>query len=107
MTTKRKSKSRYGTGNLLLRGTTWYARWRQVVSTPDGSTEYVQYSESTGSDDRNFAPRVLNRKLQETGGHRPRAVDPRKLSYEDLRQNWLVSRKVKGIRSLKHGKDGQ
>jgi integrase len=107
MTAKPKPRSRYGTGNLLLRGTTWHARWREVRSLPNGSVDYVQHSMSTGSNDKNYAQRFLNRKLQETGGHRHTMVDPRKVSYEDLRQNWLVSREEKGMRSLKRGKDGQ
>ncbi len=106
MTAKPKLRSRYGTGNLLLRGNTWYARWREVREQPDGSRESVLHSESTASDDKDFAQRYLNRKLQETGGRRPTVVDPRKVSYDDLRQNWLVSRKDAGMRTLKYDKAG-
>ena len=72
-----------------------------------GNTEYIQHSASTGSSDKEFAQRFLNRKLQETGGRRPTVVDPRKVSYENLRENWLASRKEHGMRTLKYDKDGK
>jgi integrase len=101
-----KPRARYGTGTLLLRGTIWYAKWREVRRQPDGVPEYIQHSESTGSDDKEFAQRFLNRKLQQIGGRRPTVVDPRKVSYEDLRRNWLVSRQERGMRMLKINRQG-
>ena len=78
----------FGSGSLRRRGNNWEVRWRSVQGLPDGNTKYLLHPESSGLDDRDFAQRILNRKLQETGGHRPTVVDPRKVSYEDLRQNW-------------------
>jgi len=107
MTGKAKSRARNGSGSLLLRGTIWNARGRELRRNPDGSSESIFYGESTGSDEKNIPQRFLNRKPQEAGGRRPTVLDPKKAPYEGLRQKRLVSREEMGNRSLKYDKTGQ
>ena len=107
MNTRPKSKARIGSGSIRLRGNKWEVRWREVRRNSDGSSDYIQHSEFTGSDDRDYAQKILNRKLEETGGRRPATVDPDKVSYENLRQNWLAFKVEQKSRTLKYGKDGQ
>jgi integrase len=61
---------------------------------------------STHSPDREFAEKFLRRKLVEIGGRRPTVVDPDKVSYENLRENFLAHCAEKKLRSLKRGEDG-
>ena len=67
----------------------------------------VKRFESTHSDDRQFAQRTLHSKLQQAGGRRPTVVDPQKVSYDDLRDNFLAHCVAKGNRSIKNGSDGK
>jgi integrase len=67
----------------------------------------VKKYESTGSDDKQFAQRCLRVKLTQLGGRRPTVVDPQKVSYTDLRDNFLEHCKAKGIRSLTYDDDGK
>jgi integrase len=103
---KTKHPARYGSGMLWLRGRIWHVKWREVRRQPDGQTDYIQHSQSTGSEDKRFAQRFLNRRLQETGGRRPTVVDPQKVTYDDLKENFLAHCVDKGLRSLKY-KNGQ
>jgi|HubBroStandDraft_6_1064221.scaffolds.fasta_scaffold01095_24 integrase len=85
MKTKPKKKARYGSGSLGLRGSIWHIAYREVKRNPGGKSEYIRHRESSGSTDRDFAQRLLNKKLQEIGGRRPRVVDPNEITYEQLR----------------------
>ena len=64
-------------------------------------------SESSGSEDRQVAQRALRSKLQLVGGRRPAATDPHKVSYDQIRDNFLDHCKAKGLRSLKTDKEGK
>lgn len=88
-------------------GGIWHIKWREVKRYPDGRIEYIQHCESTRSTDKKFAQRCLYRRLQEVGGRRPMLVDPRKVSYSDLRENLLNACVEKGIRTLKRDADRQ
>jgi integrase len=99
-------KARYGSGSLKRIGRIWHAKWREVRRHPDGRVDYVQHRESTRSDDYDFAQKFLNRKLAAVGGRRPAVVDPTKVSYDDLRNNFLERCVEKKRRSLKKAKDG-
>jgi integrase len=103
---KRKSRARYGDGSLYLRGSIWHVKYREVKRLPDGTTRYVQHRYSTRSPDREFAQKFLRRKLLEIGGRRT-VVDPEKVSYEALRENFLAHCVEKKLRSLQRDKDGQ
>ena len=67
----------------------------------------VKRYESSGSDDRQFAQRQLRAKLQLAGGRRPTDADPHKVSYSDLRDNFLEHLVANGRRSLKKDKNGK
>lgn len=56
---------------------------------------------------RGEAQRRLRAKLQLIGGRRPTVTDPRKVSYEDLRQNLLDYCVANSIRSLKKDTQGR
>jgi len=99
-------KGRYGSGNLWLRNEIWWVRYREVRRKPDGTTEYVQHCKSTKSSDRKYAERFLRNQLTAIGGRRPTVVDPEKVSYEDVRENFLAHCQEKNLRSLKRDKDG-
>src|SRR6266478_7858145 len=104
---KRKSKrGRYGSGSLWLRHRIWWVKWREVKRSPDGIVQYIQHAESTHSEDAKYAEKFLRRKLVETGGRRPTLVDPQKVSYEDLRENFLIRCVERKRRSLKRDKAG-
>lgn len=107
MKTGKPKRARYGSGMLWQRGDIWHIKWREIKRHPDGRTEYIQHSETTGSNDRDFAQGILNKKLQAMGGRRPMLVDPRKVTYADLRENFLTACVEKGIRSLKYDHDGK
>lgn len=96
-------KARYGSGSLKQRGNIWWIQYRSVKRLPDGTSEYVRHRESTKSDDRDYAQRQLNKKLQEVGGHRPRVVAPGEISYEDLRDAYVAECIAKKQRSVRRG----
>jgi integrase len=98
---KTKSKARYGDGCIYLRGRIYWLKYREARGLPDGSVTYELHYESTKSEDRDFAQRQLRSKLTALGGRRPSVVDPKKVSYEDIRENYLTDRTAKGMRSLK------
>lgn len=104
---KTQKTARYGTGGLWQRGRVFWVRYREVIRRPDGAVTYVQHRESTGSEDRDYAERYLRRKLLELGGRRPMAVDPKKVSYEDLRENFLERCVEKRLRSLAYDPEGK
>ncbi len=103
---KKKPRARYGSGQLVLRGRIWHVRFREVKRRTDGRTDYVQHRLSTHSEDRDFAERFLRRKLLEIGGRRAGIIEPDKVSYEDLRENFLANCVYKKLRSLKRSKEG-
>src|SRR5271157_4021471 len=94
-------RARYGSGSLMLRGRIWHARFWEIDRLPDSTTRHVQHWESTGTDDRNEAQKFLNRKLREVGGSKARITDPKQLTYEDLRDDFLRELKETGSRSLR------
>ena len=110
MSEKKKSKKRgrWGDGCVYRRRgvrslwITWYAPERQT----DGTVRRVRKSMSTGSDDLQFARRMLRGKVQEAGGRQPTVGDPRKVSWERIRDNFLQHCEMKGLRSLKRLPDG-
>lgn len=99
-------RGRYGSGSIYQRGRIFHVSYREVKRLPGGTPKYIQHRESTHSEDREYALKFLNRKLMEIGGRRPTLVDPQKVSYEDLRENFLARCVEKKLRSLKHTKDG-
>jgi integrase len=101
------ARARYGSGGIYQRGRIWWVRYREVRKDADGVTTYVQHQESTGSEDRDFAQRFLNGKLLALGGRRPLSVNPQRVTYEDLQQNFLARCVEKKLRSLSYDKDGQ
>jgi len=104
---KRKSqRGRYGDGCVYLQGRIWWLTWHEDKRQPDGTITRQKCYESSHSDDRQFAQRVLRAKLQALGGRRPTIVDPEKVSYEDLRQNLLDYCLANNIRSLKKDRQG-
>ena len=82
---------------------TWYESRRS----PDGTVAHVRKFQSSGSDNKKLAQRMLRSKLQLAGGRRPTSVDPEKVSYDDLCENFLNHCIAKGGRSLKTDKDGK
>jgi integrase len=106
---KRKQKrGRYGDGCIYRQKgrRIWWMTWYEDRRQPDGVTTREKCYESTDSEDRSFALRRLRSKLQMLGGRRPTTVDPRKVVYEDLRQNLLDYYVLKNRRTLKL-KNGQ
>lgn len=90
------SRRSYGTGNLWLRGNIWWIRYRENVN---GAS--IQRYESTHSEDKVHAKKVLNSKLQALGGKRPTLVDPKKVTYDLLRENLLKFLRAQERASLK------
>lgn len=106
--TKMERPARYGSGGIWQRGNVFWVRYRQVIRRADGVVTYKQHRESTGSADRDYAERFLRTKLQELGGRRPTVVDPKRISYEDIRDNRLANAaEEKKLRSLAYGRDGK
>ena len=104
MKQKQPKKARYGSGSLGLRGNIYWIQYREVKHLPNGETEYVRHRESTRSSDRDFAQRVLNKKLQEIGGRRPRVVDPHEITYEMLRDAYAQECIDNKLRMVRRGK---
>jgi len=104
---RKEKRGRYGDGCVYLRGRVWWMTWREDVLRPDGTRERQKRHESTKSEDRDFAQRALRARLQAVGGRRPTAVDPRKVSYDDLRANFLEYCVANARRSLKRDRDGK
>ena len=104
----KQKRGRYGDGCIYRQKgrRIWWMTWYEDRRRPDGSIMREKCYESTGSEDRNFALRRLRSKLQLLGGRRPTTIDPRKVSYEDLRQNLLDFYLLKNRRTLKL-KNGQ
>jgi integrase len=103
----RKKRARYGDGCIYRRGRVWWITWHEPRRSAGGAITRVKMFKSTGSEDRGFAQRALRGKLQEIGGRRPTVVDPEKVSYEDLRDNFLEHCVAKGLRSLKRDPEGK
>ena len=106
MKEKSKRRARYGSGQLVQRGRIWHVHYREVKRHANGPAEYIQHRESTRSEDRKVAERFLRRKLLEIGGRRASNTDPDKVSYEDMRENFLGNCVAKGLRSLKKDRNG-
>lgn len=106
---KQKPRGRYGDGCVYQqRGRhIWWMAWYEPIRQPDGTVRGERRYESTGTDDKREAQRRLRAKLQLVGGRRPTVTDPRKVSYEDLRQNLLDYCVAKSVRSLKTDAEGR
>lgn len=104
---KKQKRGRYGDGCIYDRGGIWWISWHEARRQNDGTIERQKCYASTHSNDKKFAQRQLRAKLQTLGGRRPSIVDPEKVSYEDLRQNFLAYYVANRRRSLKHARDGQ
>lgn len=97
-----KKRARYGSGNLWLRGRIWWIRYREIDSrAKDKKHRYVHHYESSGSESKGYAQQLLNKRLTALGGRRPTETDPKKVTYENLRDNFLARCVEKGRRSLK------
>ncbi len=109
MKEKPKSKrGRYGDGCVYRQQgrSTWWLTWYEPRRAPDGTITRRKCYESSRSEDKKLAQRMLRAKLQALGGRRPTVTDPRKVSYEDLRQNLLDYCVANNIRSLKKDRQG-
>jgi integrase len=95
-----KKRGRYGDGCVYQRegGSIWWITWHE---------HGVKKFESSGSEDRQFAQKMLRAKLLQAGVRRPTVIDPQKVSYDDLRDNFLEHCKAKGLRSLVPDPDGK
>lgn len=104
--TKQK-RGRYGDGCIYRQKgrRTWWIAWyeRRLVN---GTEQRERCYESTGSEDRAAAQRKLRAKLQLVGGRRPTETDPRKITYDTLRDNYLEFCVSNGRRSLKKDRAG-
>jgi hypothetical protein len=104
---EKQKRGRYGDGCVYLQGRIWWLTWYEAKRKPDGSVVRQKCYASSGSDDKKLAQRMLRAKLQAIGGRRPTVVDPEKVAYEDLRENFLEYCVMKGRRSLKRTREGQ
>ncbi|HXX20503.1 MAG TPA: tyrosine-type recombinase/integrase [Candidatus Acidoferrum sp.] len=104
---KRKQKrGRYGDGCVYKNGRLWWLAWYEERRAPNGSVTRERRYASSGTDDKKEAQKRLRAKLQEIGGRRPTPVGPEKVTYNDLRENFLNRCVAKGLRSLKADEDG-
>jgi len=104
---KKSSKRPYREGCIFPRGRILWIKWREVRRHPDGTTNYIQHAESTKSDDMRVAQSRLRAKLMALG-HRPAlSVDAAKVSYEDMRENFLAYCVENKRRSLRHDREGK
>lgn len=104
-----QARGRYGDGCVYRQKgrTTWWLTWYEPRRAADGTITREKMYKSSGSDDRQVAQKMLRTELQRVGGRRPTVVDPQKVSYDDLRDNYLAHCVMKGLRSLKTGTDGK
>jgi hypothetical protein len=101
-----QKRGRYGDGCIYPQGRIWWLTWHEARRQPDGTITRRKCYASSHSDDKKIAQRMLRAKLQALGGRRPTVVDPEKVSYEDLRENFLTRCVEKKLRSLKRDRDG-
>jgi integrase len=106
MSEDKKSPGRYGDGGVYLRGRIWWICYREVNPLASGEKRHVQHCESTGSEDRKFAQRLLRSRLMAQGGRRRTVTEPGSVRYEDLRENLLAFYLANARRSLKKSADG-
>ena len=104
---KPRKRGRYGDGCVYKNGRLWWLAWYEQRRSPDGTVTRDRKFQSSGSDDKKLAQRMLRSKLQLAGGRRPTSVDPEKVSYDDLRENFLNHAIAKGGRSLKTDREGK
>ena len=81
-------------------------KWHELQRKPDGTTEDVPRYKSTGSTDRKFAQGVLRSELMALGGRPVAEINPQKVTYEQVRDNFLAYEAEQKRRSLKW-KDGK
>lgn len=84
----------------------WWLAYYVTHRAPDGTVTRDRKFKSSGSEDKKVAQKLLRAELQRIGGRRPTVLDPEKVSYEDLRENFLNHCVSNGRRSLKQDADG-
>ena len=99
-------RGRYGDGCIYLRGKTWWITWHEPQRLPDDTITHQKCFESTGSGDKELAQRILRAKLQLIGGQPPKTVASKKVTYDDLRQNFLAFYIANNRRSLRRTSTG-
>jgi integrase len=106
---QKPKRGRYGDGCVYQQKGRhiWWMAWYEPICQQDGTTKGERRYESTGTDDKKEAQRRLRAKLQLVGGRRPTVTDPRRVSYEDLRQNLLDYYVANNTRSLKKDAEGK
>src|SRR5258708_1548370 len=104
---KKQKRGRYGDGCVYRQGRIWWLTWHEARRQRDGTIKREKCYASSRSEDRQFAQRMLRTKLQALGGRRPTVVNPEKVSYEDLRQNFFEYCVMKGRPSLKLNAKGE
>jgi len=109
MSRRAKPRARYGDGCIYHQGKSpiWWISWYEPTRQPDGTIKRQRHYASTHSDDRQVAQRALRAKLQAVGGRRPSVVNPQKVSYEDLRENFFQYLIMKGRPSLEMNAKGE
>ena len=102
-------RGRYGDGCVYRQTgrTTWWLTWYEPRRGPDGTVTREKMYKSSGTDDRQLAQKMLRTELQRVGGRRPTVADPQKVSYDDLRDNFLAHCVMKNLRSLVKDNDGK
>jgi len=108
--TIRKERRANGEGSIYLRGRVWWVRYsvkRWVVEKATGERKLrsVQVAESSRSAKKTDAKNMLTARLGQYGDH-TMVADPRKLTYEDLRDAYLEHLEEKGSRSVRRRADG-
>lgn len=101
-------RSRYGDG-CVYRQTgrnIWWLTWYEPLRSEDGTLRRAKRYRSSGSSDRQVAQKMLRAELTRVGGRRPTTVDPEKVSYEDIRDNYIQHCVAKGLRTLKRDAQG-
>jgi integrase len=102
----KQKRGRYGDGCVYKNGRLWWIAWYETRRAPDGSVTRERKFRSTGTDDKKKAQTILRSRLEQVGGRRPTVTDPEKVTYEQLRENFLNYCVMKGRRSLKQDHDG-
>jgi integrase len=103
----RQKRGRYGDGCVYKNGRLWWLSWYEATRAADGSITRTRKFQSSGTDDKKLAQKILRSKLQLIGGRRPTVVDPQKVSYQDLREIYLNHCELNNRRSLKKDKEGK
>jgi integrase len=107
VTKGKEKRGRYGDGCVYKNGRLYWLSWYVERRTADGTVTRERKFESSGSDDKKFAQRILRGKLQELGGRRRTEVDPQKITYLDVMDNFFNHCVAQGRRSIRSDRDGK